>query len=540
MLSAVKLPERPPPTPLGHRRGISDLASFAIDLNRPIHRAEPPFSAHYNTYPSPPMSGSPHLPPKGAREASDRGLAPSVFLDNNPQNARRGSLTHSLGQRDQLPSPLSTSQTYPQEQQGSMGAGTTPGNTSCASSGIEFSELPAHVQFEYAVVSTTKPARFDRDTRRHIAQFAAEDERPCSFSMRAVQTGPFTVRWYVNKPTQGSLALYIQTCNGKEDACVDVKHKKRGRPRLRDDRETRYDPSRFPHPQDVALRRPLNIYPSGGSGSPGEPMTPRFLERASLSDANVYTTPLSIATRIPIEAVAYLTLDLEFSKASPTFLDALGNVNIIGRKLADTVVSNEIERAVNIRNQLLSEQKRKEPNYLPPILGRGDQIIQALGFTADAIARFQLDHQDYLTFAADGHPRPHHVRFGLAEEGSFFFVVMVLGIRYPPTFSPGYDMERPRLDPGPPTQHAPAMVSPGYGVGGGSHYVPSSSRLSYSSPHFEASMTTQHPPQPPFHLPPIRNQSSTAAIIPNQAPRRTERSSRVDIGGLIDKPEEKR
>ena len=57
--------------------------------------------------------------------------------------------------------------------------------------------------------------------------------------------------------------------NGKEESCVDVQHKKRGRPRLRDDRDTRYDPSRFPHPQDAAARRPLSIYPSGVPVGPG-------------------------------------------------------------------------------------------------------------------------------------------------------------------------------------------------------------------------------------------------------------------------------
>lgn len=347
--------------------------------------------------------------------------------------------------------------------------------------------------------------------------------------------------------------------NGKEDSCVDVKHKKRGRPRLRDDRETRYDPSRFQHPQDVPLRRPLSIYPSGSSGSagygdplrrnslyrvlkfqPSESMTPRFLDRASMADANIYPPPRPIASRLPVEAVAYLTLDMEFSKISATFLEALGGANVVGRKLADVVSPNEVERVQNIRNQVLNEQKRREPNYLPPILGRGDQIIQALGFSAEDVGRFQIDHQDYLTFVADGHARPHHFRFGLAEEGSFYFVVMILILRYPPSsLAPGYETERHRAETVPPPRQSPALISSSFSPGG-PHYVASSSRPSYSNPGNNLPPTTQHPLQPSFHLPPIRSQPGAPGSFASQDQRQTERSGRVDIQGLIDKPDRQR
>ena len=56
--------------PLGQRRGQSDLARFSLDLS--WGRADTECSAHARAYPSPPMSGSPPLPPKPTQEAGER------------------------------------------------------------------------------------------------------------------------------------------------------------------------------------------------------------------------------------------------------------------------------------------------------------------------------------------------------------------------------------------------------------------------------------------------------------------------------------
>ena len=56
-------------TPLGERRGILDLAQFSLDLSWTRAVSD---SARARAYPSPPMSGSPPLPPRRNPE-SDRG-----------------------------------------------------------------------------------------------------------------------------------------------------------------------------------------------------------------------------------------------------------------------------------------------------------------------------------------------------------------------------------------------------------------------------------------------------------------------------------
>jgi hypothetical protein len=60
---------------LGHRRGISDLARFALDLA--WDKAGSCWSAaRLGDYPSPPMSGSPPPPPPTTRESAERAYPP--------------------------------------------------------------------------------------------------------------------------------------------------------------------------------------------------------------------------------------------------------------------------------------------------------------------------------------------------------------------------------------------------------------------------------------------------------------------------------
>lgn len=372
--------------------------------------------------------------------------------------------------------------------------------------------------------------------------------------------------------------------NGKEDACVDVQHKKRGRPRLRDDRDARYDMSR-PQAAQEAARRPLSIYPGYDTSqqqpqpfralkpNSSEPIAPRYMERGR--DSGAYGQPLSIVTQPPPEPVAYLTLDLEFANASETFVDALGGV-LNRRGLDEVVVPGEREKVAGLRNSMLQEQKAREPNYLPPIMGRGDHVLQGMGFSVSEVSRFRLDRQEYLTFVtAEGQPRVYPVRLGLQKEGSFYFVVLVLAIQPrpaypisphersgppgvygqpstpayppPPPGSMSHDLSRHRLSEGmlpqrPPhgaPVHSPGGISPI----GPPHSYSASSRGSeypgpppaYQTPRSEMSSGSQSQgPRPssyqlpPIRPPPEREESSSGS---------GDRSSRVDIGGLIEKPE---
>ncbi|OLN81183.1 hypothetical protein CCHL11_10411 [Colletotrichum chlorophyti] len=306
-----------------------------------------------------------------------------------------------------------------------------------------------------------------------------------------------------------------------------------------------------------------------------------------MADASMYAPPPSVAQSAP-EPVVFLTMELEIARASPTFADAVGILNVRGRTLFDIVLPSERDKLHNHQRHMQEERSRKDPVYLPPIFGRQEQerVFDSLRFEADEVARFQLDRQDFFVFAAsDGQPRSYSVRLGLAKRDSIYFIVLSINTapRYPyPSPSPHardmpyssyqsqpqpqqshqqhtyaqhtpvsatFEPARPRfgesaLAPRPSPGHPPHMtsgLSPGVSPGMPS-YAASPSRpdyplgpSSYQIPRSELPPATR-PPQTSFQLPPIR-------AGPHQPPQseaswqRDDRSGRVDIGGLLEKPD---
>lgn len=391
--------------------------------------------------------------------------------------------------------------------------------------------------------------------------------------------------------------------NGKEDACVDVQHKKRGRPRLRDDRDARYDPLRLQNYSDMSLRGPISTYPTGSPlarGLPGDaitrhhsfrplespggvPLPLRLFDRPT--DASSYTPSVFVPSHE--EPGAYLTMGMEFAKASPTFLEAIGIANVMGRSLREIVANIETDKIFHMQNQLGDAQKRREPNYLPPILSRGGLALQGLGFSTNEVARFSLSMQEHLTFVgSDGIARPYVVRLGLGKEGSFYFVAMLLSVpprrhyaqsrnahvttayHTPPSPQPAsfagrgleprrFDPVRPHLNEGPLQIRPPLRMQeqgnadiPRSNTGAAPTfhlYDSADSRSRYAgsrdgqSPHEGSRSLTpyasDHATVSSYQLPPIRAQSEHRAPHGAHGWQRDERSGRVDLGNLIDKTE---
>lgn len=409
--------------------------------------------------------------------------------------------------------------------------------------------------------------------------------------------------------------------NGKEDACVDVQHKKRGRPRLRDDhRGTGFDP-RLGHSQDPNLRRPLSLYnPPGGvnygddsmrrtqsyrvlKSQPPEPLAPRLLERGSVSGANVFPAPLHIPTR-PSEPAAFLTMDLEVAKTSSTFLDTIGRAAVQGLRITDLLVPEDRGRMAALQRHVQDEQTRREPNYLPPMYAKQEEekVFRALGFSREELAPYTLDMVDNFRFTDQtGQARSVNVQLGLAKYGSIFFIIIAVstGFRPFPTPSPqnrdprelAYSYPAPQIPYAQPTpvsatfEHGRGRsasdvvyglprqpATPGGVISGlsprlSSSYAASPGRPDYPSgpsayiPRSELS-SAPRPSQPAgYQLPPIRSQQQQPQYQPQPQPPpqhtqypppppqaqqqsvpseqswpRDDRQ-RVDIGGLIDRPE---
>lgn len=381
--------------------------------------------------------------------------------------------------------------------------------------------------------------------------------------------------------------------NGKEDACIDVQHKKRGRPRLRDDRDAKFDGSRFGSSGD-AMRRPMPVSTAYGQRSsmgmahddnlrrtqsyrilksqPAEPIAPRFPERALASDANIFPAPLSIPPRAP-EPAAYLTVDFEFGNASTAFLDSIARQSVKGLRLADVVVAGDRERASALHRQIQDERQRKDPTYLPPMFSRenADRVMQSLGFSSEELSRYAPEWQEHLSFMGhDGQVRQLSFRMGLTKVDSIYLVVLWLtpirAFQYPtpspnpreitysyPPAQQGYSQPTPvsatfdarHSRPGDggygPRQGGPLMAA-GLSPGMQSSYAASPNRpeysmhQSYQAPRGELATGGRPSQGPGFQLPPIRNQQpSPTQPQESSYPSREERS-RVDIGGLLDRP----
>lgn len=327
--------------------------------------------------------------------------------------------------------------------------------------------------------------------------------------------------------------------------------------------------------EDPLRRNPYRVLKS----QPSEHGPHRYIERGSASDANIFPAPISIPSRAP-EPVAFLTTDLEIQRTSRTFVESVGSQSILGRRLLDVVSPLERDRVMALQRSLQDEQARKEPNYLPPIFGKQEaaRVIDAL---PESISRFQLDRQDFFTFiAGDGQSRPFPVRIGLAKEDSIYFVVLLLIRSFPhPSPSPharefsysfqpqpyaqltppsaSFDPGRPRFGESPresaytprqpPTPALGSGLTPGVSPNVPSYPTSAPARIepqpgpSQHIPRSELSMA-RPPQQVELQLPPIRGQGQSQANPPGESQgwQRDDRSGRVDIGGLIEKPDPSR
>lgn len=354
---------------------------------------------------------------------------------------------------------------------------------------------------------------------------------------------------------------------------MDVQHKKRGRPRLQKE-----DTARFQQLHEMAAKRPAILYPSDPTRYAARNELHRrnqlraaeYGSRAASGPAHlnrlITPGPPSMPNPPIQEPIAYLNMDLEFVKVSSTFNEAIAaRSSIIGRRLSDVLASNEVERTVGLGSVLVNEQKRREPNYLPPIFGRDDHAIQSLSFVQDAVAQIQLHIDEFFGFVTpDGHTRSYPVRLGLFKEQSLYFVAIVLLLprerqfeRTPqyslppapaalPPPGPSYDAVRRRYSDEtgltrpnpPPSNQTSSKASPTQ-----ASYTPFPYRAepqghgSYQIPRSELPPTTQAAYQSSYQLPPIRQHAdSSPPTGAESAGARDERPHPLTIGGLIDAP----
>ncbi|KAI9052830.1 hypothetical protein LZ554_003103 [Drepanopeziza brunnea f. sp. 'monogermtubi'] len=400
------------------------------------------------------MSGSPPLPPRRNLESSDRGHG---SYGSGGQDVYRGLQTPQMDHMEPRGAPL---RGYMPEQPPSM---LYPVQYRPEQMG------PTQAQYQQALPQVPPQPQQHHGYAPHpqaLQPFPAPDGQP-------VMEAPGFESPKQQRKTKGHVASACVPCkrahlrcdaqrpcsrclsNGKEETCIDVQHKKRGRPRLRDERESRYEAvgAGYPPPVDHLMRRPLSMYPSTdpapfadtlqrpgsyrvlkshGGLMGGGPMGPRYTDHASSADANMYggahVPPRMTSSFEP--PCAYLTMEMQFAKTTQSFGETIGVQSIQSRRLQDLVSANDRNKVACLQKDLEEERRGREPNYLPPIYltkFEEDHVIQTIGFGPEDIGSLRIDRQEMFTFQApDGQQRTFQVRLGLGKRESTYFIVLLL------------------------------------------------------------------------------------------------------------------
>jgi hypothetical protein len=274
-------------------------------------------------------------------------------------------------------------------------------------------------------------------------------------------------------------------------------------------------------------------------------------------------------------------MEMQIAKTTQNFGDAIVLQPVVSRKLQEIVSANDRDKVLRLQRTFEEERREREPNYLPPIYlakFEEDRVIQSVGFGPDEIGQVRTDHQEILTFlGSDGQQRAFNVRLGLAKKEATYFIVLVLqvpatpqqyhqqsssspfsresysrdsqygfqppqqvyGASQGPQFVPNPGFGDPRGEMNPYRTPGPlgASIQQSANMSAFPQSQPARPEYPQGQPHFQtprselpqATQQRQHDLQ----LPPIRDQSTSAD--PNR--RRDDRSGRVDIGGLLEKPD---
>ncbi|KAF1840830.1 uncharacterized protein K460DRAFT_294642 [Cucurbitaria berberidis CBS 394.84] len=273
--------------------------------------------------------------------------------------------------------------------------------------------------------------------------------------------------------------------SGKQDTCKDVQHKKRGRPRLRDDREFLRPeeggrppsqvsgalpasealahqapfPASHPHPPSDASRvMESNIAQMNQSSNGGQPSSLGNYGRMSTSP---YTAGPNLADQIL--PVAYLDLDLVIQRSNRAFQDLVAFLgDIKGKQLGDLLETRQNESLQRLRNELREERDEREPTYMPPITPVGQDPMRAV---MDCVVDQDIDHMSqaftdrpmFLSFRLpSGQYQSLQVQIRLAKT-SLYFVTLV--VRSPPRLT-GPTILTQQLAPPTPRRTSQTMSAP--------------------------------------------------------------------------------
>ncbi|KAL6168998.1 hypothetical protein ACJQWK_05358 [Exserohilum turcicum] len=318
--------------------------------------------------------------------------------------------------------------------------------------------------------------------------------------------------------------------SGKQDTCKDVQHKKRGRPRLRDDRKfLRTDEGRPPsqllgappseaplhqstYPGSLLSRGPEPQHVLGGAVHQRDlPSANPQMAPSTNRDAVAGTLPQSYSPATSLSyhklPVAYLSLDLMIQKTNQAFADLvafLGDAR--GKHLGDLLEIRQNDSLQRLRNELRDERDEREPAYMAPITPVGQDPMRSV---MDAVSDQDIDHVThgftnrtmYLSFRIPGAEQYQslQVQIRLAKTSLYFVTLVVTS----PPRAMGTNLLTQQLAPPTPSNASrTASISANPPV---SHYTPHQAR--------RPSSNSSAPNSPYYNFAAVR--TSLPAISPN-------------------------
>ena len=415
-------------------------------------------------------------------------------------------------------------------------------------------------------VAGTGPARPGRKSRGHVASacinckkahLSCDVQRPCS---RCVSSGKQVRSDPLNEHSATwSLLTFV------EETCVDVQHKKRGRPRLRDENEFQVEqmmPGPASQPPVTFASSPTSTRPIAGtrhrrteslrslrsqtsdsSGASALP-TPTYLPPPAPPRHGLQPLPFPGAALSVVDVpTAYLDLDLTFIRANNAFQQAISaGQDVRGRRLDEIAASADANTFQSIRTQLREEREAREPSYMPPIVQQSQDLLQGVSDAdVDQITRGSTDRTYIWT---PNQPNVSRERFTarvkLARTNTYFVVVTLPPVRQTGPAQPAA-LSSPFAIPASATTQSYSPYGPGatytappsyYGTQPGQPAAPSQQQAPPGPPYPGSYGSYYAPPpayqpQPQPYLPPPATpriatsgpSSETTAFTPPTAPR---------------------
>jgi hypothetical protein len=267
----------------------------------------------------------------------------------------------------------------------------------------------------------------------------------------------------IEQAQKAPFALMKLTWIDLQETCKDVQHKKRGRPRLRDDKEfgdLRNEQAGAAPVQLVGvasasssepytLQSPFTTHrapePTPVSGSIRERDIPESRhQNASVpagghssrigSYSGAVASPYSSVSNVAYQMlpVAFLNLDLVVHKSNRAFQDLvsfLGDVQ--GRSLSDLLDGQQHDVLQRLRAALREERDDREPAYMAPITPGGQDPLQPVlhGISdrdVDHVSQGFADRSHFLNFqTSNGQYQSLQTQIRLAKTSVYFVTVVV-------------------------------------------------------------------------------------------------------------------